>query len=512
MKISPFKAARKIKGIKHRKSIVLLVLIAVISLLATTVYRVSKNNIIVFDELIPEIESLNEYEIEAAFYEDEKMIEGTEKVTYINKSSKNIKAVYFHIYPNVFKTEQTVPFEESEMGLAYIDGFEPGYINIGSVKSTKGDLSFLIIGKGNSILKVNLDEELEPGEKTKIYIGFMIKIPPANGRFGYGKNTINLGNWYPIAAGIDESGWNLEPYYPIGDPFFSDVANYRVVMTMPPKFVLASTGDLIKKESIGGNHRWTFEAPKVRDFAMIASNKYKIIEDEVGDISIRSYYFEDESAELSLKAAKDSLKIFDEIFGKYPYKHFSVAASDFFIGGMEYPKLVFIDEVIYKGNDEILEYIIVHETAHQWWYGLVGNNEVKEAWLDEALTEYSTLLYYENKYGKEERDKVYKKMILERYDMYRHFKSEDNETILKDLGEFKSPGEYQALVYCKGAMFLECLREELGDEVFFDTLKVYFDKYKYKNATTEDFMKICEMVSDRDLKDIFDKWLMDGEE
>jgi len=206
------------------------------------------------------------------------------------------------------------------------------------------------------------------------------------------------------------------------------------------------------------------------------------------------------------------LKIFDELFGKYPYKHFSVAASDFFIGGMEYPKLVFIDEGIYKGNDDILEYIIVHETAHQWWYGLVGNNEIEEAWLDEALTEYSTILYYENKYGKEKRDKVYKKMILEGYDIYRHFNSKGNETILKDLGEFKNPREYQALVYCKGAMFLECLRGELGDEIFFDVLKVYFDKYKYKNATTEDFIQVCEMVSDRDLKNLFNKWLMDGEE
>lgn len=512
MKLSIFKEVRKIKGIKQRKSIIIFMMIIALAILSVNVYKVSKNSIIVFDEMIPEVESLNEYEIEAAFYEADKIVEGVQKINYINKSSKNIKTVYFHIYPNAFRTENTVPFEESEMDLAYTEGFEPGYINIGSVKSTRGDLSFLIIGKGNSILKINLDEELEAGEETKIYIDFVIKIPPANGRFGYGKNTINLGNWYPIAARIDESGWSLDPYYSIGDPFYSDVANYRVVMTMPPDYVLASTGDLIKKESIDGKHRWTFEAKKVRDFAMIASDKYKVIEGEFQNISIRSYYFEDESAELSLKAAKDSLKIFHELFGKYPYNHFSVAASDFFIGGMEYPKLVFIDEGIYKGNDDILEYVIVHETAHQWWYGLVGNNEVEEAWLDEALTEYSTLLYYENKYGKEKRDEVYKRMILEGYDIYRHFNSDSNETILKGLGDFKSSREYQALVYYKGAMFLDFLRGELGDETFFDTLKIYFEKYKYKNATTEDFIKVCEMVSDRELKNLFNKWLIDGEE
>lgn len=507
MKKSLLKALTKMKCIKHKKSITNLLMIGITLFMFINIYIIGKSSVIVFDELIPEIESVNEYEIDAAFYEEEKTIEGTEKVTYTNKSSNNIKAIYFHIYPNVFKLKETVPFEENEMNRAYLDGFEPGYININSVKSSKGDLSFLVIGKGNSILKVNLDEELESGEKTKIYIDFMVKVPPAYGRFGFGKNTVNLGNWYPIASVMDEAGWNLDPYYSIGDPFFSDISNYRVVMTMPPNYVLAATGDLIKKESIDGNYRWTFEAPKVRDFAMIASNRYKVIEDETGGVSIRSYYFEDEAAELSLKAAKDSIEIFNEAFGKYPYKHFSVAASDFFIGGMEYPKLVFINEEMYEGNEEMLEYIIVHETAHQWWYGIVGNDEVEEAWLDEALTEYSTLLYYENKYGEEAKNKMYKEMILGTYNLYRNFNKTENEIILKHLQDFKSSREYQALVYCKGTMFLQCLREELGDEAFFDILKVYFDKYKYKNATTEDFMKICEIVSDRDLNNIFEKWL-----
>ncbi|MCT4565604.1 MAG: M1 family metallopeptidase [Maledivibacter sp.] len=507
MKKSPLKALTKIRYIKHKKGLMTFLMMGIALFIFANIYIIGKTSVIVFDELMPDVEDINEYEINAVFYEEEKIIEAAEKITYTNNWSKNIKTVYFHIYPNVFKGKETVPFDAGEMDRAYADGFEPGYININSIKSSKGDLSFLIIGKGNSILKVNLNEELEPGDKTKIYIDFMVKLPPSYGRFGFGKNTINVANWYPIASVIDEGGWNLDPYYSIGDPFFSDISNYRVVMTMPPRYVLASTGDLIKKESIDGNSRWTFEAQRVRDFAMIASNRYKIIEDETGDISIRSYYFEDQSAELSLKAAKDSIEIFNKAFGNYPYKHFSVAASDFFIGGMEYPKLVFINEEMYKGNDEMLEYIIVHETAHQWWYGIVGNNEIKEAWLDEALTEYSTLLYYENKYGREARDKMYKEMILGGYNLYRNFDKPENEVILKHLQDFKSPREYQALVYCKGAMFIQSLREELGDEAFFDILKIYFDKYKYKNATTEDFIKTCEMVSDKDLNPIFEKWL-----
>ncbi|WIF95827.1 M1 family metallopeptidase [Caminicella sporogenes] len=514
MKVFSSRAIRKIvNNLKHKKMFMIFITAAIfIFIIGIGIYRIKMSNYTVFEEIISKIQKLNEYEIDAVYYDEEKIIEGTEKIIYVNNTNKTLDSLYFHIYPNVFKKRDTVPFDKNEIEIAYINGFEPGYINIKSVKSTKEGLSYLIIGKGNSILKVKLNEGLEPEDSIKIYINFMVKIPPASGRFGYGKNTINIANWYPIAAVIDNSGWNLEPYYSIGDPFYSDVSNYRVTMTMPQNYIIASTGDLIKRESIEGNYKWSFEAKKVRDFAMIASSKYKIAENDVDGIAVRSYYFDDESAEISLNAAKDAIKIFNKIFGKYPYKHFSVAASDFFIGGMEYPKLVFIDEGMYKGNDEILEYIIVHETAHQWWYGLVGNNEVKEAWLDEALTEYSTLLYYENKYGKEVKNKVYKEIILGGYNRFRSSIRDNKEVLLKDLGKFNNSREYHALVYCKGAMFFESLRRELGDKVFFNILKVYYDKYKYKNATTEDFIKLCEIVSDRELKSFFNKWLLGQKE
>lgn len=500
-----------IRGLKIRKLLIISIFL-IMALITINIYRASETHYLVFDEIIPKAIKINQYELDGKFYEEEKILEVDEKIIYTNKSKETLNSIYFHIYPNVFKEKETTPFRKEEMNLAYPEGFEPGYLNIKSVKSSSSDLAYLIMGKDSSILKVNLDQELYPNEKTTIYIKFMVKLPPASGRFGYGKNTINLGNWYPIASVIDEKGWNLEPYHSIGDPFYSEVGSYRVTMIMPPNYIVASTGDLVKKENIEGGYKWTLEAEKVRDFALIASTKFKVIEAELEDITIRSYYFEDEAAEVALNTAKDSIRIFGEIFGKYPYKHFSVAASDFFIGGMEYPKLVFIDEGMYKGNDEILEYVIAHEVAHQWWYGIVGNNEIREAWLDEALTEYSTMLYYEMKYSEERKKEIYKKMVLGGYDRYRGYEGGEKEVILKELKEFKNSKEYQALVYCKGAMLLESLREELGDQAFFDIMKIYFDKYKYKNATTENFIEVCEIVSDKNLEHLFNQWLMGGEE
>ena len=104
----------------------------------------------------------------------------------------------------------------------------------------------------------------------------------------------------------------------------------------------------------------------------------------------------DENYAQNLKAGIDSIKTFNNLFGEYPYDTYSVIASDFYIGGMEYPTLVMIDQSLYNEKDKfLLEYVIAHETAHQWWYSVIGNDEISEPWLDEALTEYSTILYFE---------------------------------------------------------------------------------------------------------------------
>ncbi|AOT70540.1 M1 family metallopeptidase [Geosporobacter ferrireducens] len=450
----------------------------------------------------------NEYVIKAEFDSVEKLLVANEKISYTNMSDTNFQAIYFHLYPNTFKTKDTVPFDEGEMMLAYPKGFEPGYIQITSVESNGEALNYAILGVGETILKVNLNQPLESRSKIDLEIIFTVKIPPSNGRFGYGENTINIANWYPIAAMYDSRGWNLEPYYAIGDPFYSDIANYRVYITMLPEYTLASTGNIIKRENIGGKALWTIEAKNVRDFAMITGEKYKVLEDEIDGVKIKSYFIDDTYGDLALQTAKDAVGIFNKAFGKYPYKQLSVAAADFFIGGMEYPNLVFIDQSLYQeDHKDILEYVVAHEVAHQWWYGIVGNDQVNEPWLDEALTEYSTLVYYEKKYGNDVKENVYKNMIARMYQAYHVPGTESKEKIYKSLKEFDNAREYQALVYSKGAIFIGELRKELGEQMFFQIMKVYFDKYRFKHATTEDFIKLCEQISDRELQDYFNKWL-----
>ncbi|MDI3533933.1 MAG: hypothetical protein PWQ82_298 [Thermosediminibacterales bacterium] len=447
------------------------------------------------------LDKVSRYTIDAEFEPTAKTVKGFQKVHYINNEDTAINEVFFHLYPNAFKDENTLPFFEEEMIKAYPNGFSPGYINVSNVKS-EGE--FLKTKVDGTIMRVTLPKKLFPGEDTVIDMEFIVKLPPACGRFGYGENTFNLGNWYPVLAVYDDEGWNLDPYYSIGDPFYSDVALYDVSLKLPSFMKVAATGHVIKNKRQNGFNLISWKTGLVRDFAMIISPNFELAEKKVDGVLIKSYFLKETGDQGALDYAADSIKFFSKTFGKYPYKEFSVAAADFFIGGMEYPNIVFVDKTLY-GN-EFLEYVVVHETAHQWWYSMVGNDEVDEPWIDEGLTEYSTLMYYENKYGKDVEQSLFRDIIQNRYKLYELNNPSDTK-INKPIYKFKKWLDYDALVYARAAWMFADMRKQLGDKAFNKLLKNYFREYIYKNVSSAQFIEFVEKNTNRNWDEFFKRWL-----
>lgn len=451
-------------------------------------------------------ENCNTYSIDVIFDPETKKITATQEISIINKFDKPFSKLYFHIYPNVFQSKDTTPFPKQDMKFAYPEGFLPGKADIKRISTVKGPLKFNVEGTD---LEVILDKPLKPDEKIKIFFEFHCTIPPSQGRFGYGENTFSIANWYPILAVYDEKGWHKDPYYKIGDPFYSDIAIYNVNIKTPKGYIIAATGSLVNKKDDADATIWEYKTDLVRDFAWVVSDKFKVLEDKIDNVRVKSYYIQnDENGKKALEYAKNSIKVFNKLFGKYPYKDYSVVASDFYIGGMEYPNIVIIGHEFYD-NLEILEYIIAHETAHQWWYGLVGNDQINEAWLDESLAEYSTMLYYEELYGKKISEKIYRKLILNPYKFYEL--ANPPGVILKPLSKFNSWQDYGALVYSKGAIMLKELERRIGKGQFLKSLRVYYKNNKYKNVTTEDFIESINHITGTDWTDYIYKWLKGSE-
>lgn len=452
----------------------------------------------------------NKYSLKVELDTNNKVLFGTENITFTNNENVSLKELYFHIYPNAYKKQSTLPIPFENISQAYSSGFKPGYIEIHAVSNNYYGLKYDISGVDETILKISLKKVLNPGEKIDLSLSFKVYIPPIGDRLGYKNDVFNFGNWYPIVAVYDDTGWNLDPYYPIGDPFYSDTADFNVEITVPKNYIVAATGEKVAERLQDEKKVYMFRENDVRDFAWCTSNKFQVLEDRVDGINIKCYSLNGykKSNEMAMSTAKNSIKIFNDTFGKYPYKNFSVVATAFSTG-MEYPGIVFINKDYYNKNGDkfYLEVTIAHETAHQWWYSIIGNDEIDEAWIDEAMTTYSEVIYYEKNFGKDRGKGYFNNELYEIFNNYKN-KISGNQVILKPITKFNSSNDYALLVYYKGAIMLNKLREEVGDEIFFKIIKSYYEQNKYKNVTTQDFIDAVEKVTNKNWTKFFNEWLL----
>ena len=259
-----------------------------------------------------------------------------------------------------------------------------GEMEILSVNSSKY-LSYQLL-QDNALLRVYLNAK--KGQRVSVYIKFRVLLSNFAHRLGSGEQVVNLGNFYPVLC-VYEKEYIFCPYYNIGDTFYSEVANYKVDLLCDGEYIVASSGFCEKVENLYGKTKYTYSLNNARDFAFCLSKYFKVDKQTYNGVDIYYYYLNGES---EVDLIKNSLNYFNSFYS-YPYKTYSVCQTDFCYGGMEYPALVYINKSLLEQEKYLT---IVHETAHQWWYGIVGNNQITNACLDEGLTEFSTIIFFEN--------------------------------------------------------------------------------------------------------------------
>ena len=454
--------------------------------------------------------NLTNYEITADFDKDTKLLTCTQTVDYINPTDVVLNEVCFHLYPNSFDAGvKNSPVSLADKTKAYPNGVDYGKIELSTLKVDNVDKQINVGEVDNTILSVELNEELYPQDRVQIYMEYVVLIPNVIHRFGYGDNTYNFGNFYPVACVYEDGGFMKKPYNSNGDPFYSEMANYNVEIKNPITMVLATTGDKLSSENLENKTTTKIEAKAVRDFAFILSENFKCLSEKTGDITVNYFYFSDKNPEESLKTSVKAVETFSKLFGDYPYKQLSVAEANFLHGGMEYPNLVFISNLV----EVYSEYtnVIVHEIAHQWWYNLVGNNEFVSSWLDEGLTEYSTLMFYEENKDYEVDTKESKSNSLASYllfvDVYSSVYGEVDTTMNRALDEYRSEVEYVYITYVKGMLLFDTMEDVLGRDELIKCLRAYFKENCFKIATPEIMIDVFERTSKKELVGLFDSWI-----
>jgi aminopeptidase N len=244
----------------------------------------------------------------------------------------------------------------------------------------------------------------------------------------------------------------------------------------------------------------------MRDFYVVMRRDYQVASKIIDGVVINSYYPPglEQGGQLALGYAGDALRIFNRWFGRYPYAEFDIVATPTTAGGVEYPGIVVVTERMYGLGGGFFEHAAVHEVAHQWWYGLVGNDQVEEPWLDESLTNYSAILYWEEIRGLEAASDVMANLFFGPYEQAKE--QGRDRAVIGPVSAF-SAGEYATFVYGKGPLFFHALRQEVGDETYFRIMQTYYTDHKYKIASAKELFNTIEQVSGRSVEPLIEMWL-----
>lgn len=451
---------------------------------------------------------LNSYSISATLCAEDMVVSATEVVEYNRKNAKDVDFVCFNLYGTAFSDDAKVlPYTSLNASKCFPNGKSYGDTIIESVRVDDENADFQIVGQDNNALQVNFDSESK--DKLKIEIVFKTKLANCTHRLGYYENYVNLGNWYPMLAVYDGGQFNIEPYYSTGDPFFSECANYDVSFYYPQEYKSSHTGSLTSTSCDNGIVCDKYNAKCVRDFAMCLSKDFVESSTKVGETQVRVLSGSQEMSDKYLEVSSRCLEVYNSLFGKYPYETLDVAFTPFLHGGMEYPNVVFIASDIV--DEKQIVKVVVHEIAHQWWYGIVGNNEIKDAWFDESLAEYSSLLFFEENPEYEITREGLIAETLQDYllyiDVVKSVNMKVNEKMDLAVNEYQSEYEYVYMVYVKGMIFIDELRSSIGDEAFFNGLKKLYKNNMFKIVDKEKFIKAFNGASKVDVSAFVEGYL-----
>ena len=467
------------------------------------------------------------------YYMDIKMdvsdftFKGDQKLIYTNNSPDTIKKVYYHLFFNAFRPgsqmdvrSRTIKDPDRRVGsrIFELDEKDYGSLNVVSLKQGGKNIFFK---QNETVLLARLKRPLLPGEKTELKMVFEGQVPLQIRRSGkMNKEGVHLTmtQWFPKLSEYDFEGWHPNPY--ISREFHGVWGNYAVNITIDKNYVIGGTGNLINADEIGHGYSkdpkkkkgefltWKFLAKNVHDFAWAADPDY--IHDKVtsgSGVDLHFFYKPTVNVEDWKKLQGDTvglLDYFEKNIGPYPWDQYSVIQGG--DGGMEYAMCTMITG---KRSYPSLFGVTAHEMAHTWFQHILANNEAKHPWMDEGFTEYITSLAEET--VQNSFSEFPHKSSYDRYYALSRFQAQNSELDLEQPQTVHSDRwnwnfAYGASSYSKGSVFLSQLGYIVGRKNLAKTIKRYYDEFKFKHPTPNDFKRVAEKVSDLELEWYLNDW------
>ena len=442
--------------------------------------------------ILDELDGASVYHLDFNISESIYEITGREEVRYTNNESTALNEVHFRLFPNLLGGAMQVTDLQ-------VDGqpVSPQY------------------RLADSLMIVPLAAALEPGQSLVLSMDFALTVPQEvernYGMLAYYDDVLALAHAYPMICVYDDEGWNSEIPVQNGDIAYADAAFYIVRLTAPKDLTLVTSGHRVSSDEAGQVQTQLVASGPARDFYLAASPHYEEISQTFGGVTIRSYAPPDFAAgsRFALEVAADAVAAFNQRYETYPYSELDLVATPNLALGIEYPGAIALTTRTYeagngkRGSPEtaILESTVAHEVAHQFFYNLVGNDQLDDPWLDEALAQFATLQYYIDLYG-ENAGQGFHAHLTERWGRVDFAKIPIGLPVASYQG-----AEYGAIVYGRGPLFVDALRERMGALAFDAFLREYTETLAWGISTPEIFQSLAEKHCACDLDELFNEWV-----
>lgn len=441
---------------------------------------------------LDELDGASVYHLELAIAENLYQISGSEEVRYTNTETVPLNEVHFRLFPNILGGAMTVSNLTVDGGAAL-----PRY-----------ELA-------DSLMIVPLSAPLEAGQSVVISMDFAVTVPQTvdlnYGVLAYYEDALALAHAYPVICVFNDEGWNAELPPQDGDVSFGDAAFYLVRIRAPKGVTLVTSGREIRRVEEEQAQVLTVANGPARDFYLAASPNYEEVSQTFGEVTLRSYAPKEmkDGAQFALEVASRAIEVFSRRYAPYPYTEFDIVSTPTLALGIEYPGMTAIAARIYDVGGEYrgsptriyMESTVAHEVGHQWFYHLVGNDQLDDPWLDESLTQFITLQYYADVHGRDGED-GFRAGLEERWNRV----DKADIPIGMPVADYQG-SEYGAIVYGRGALFFEALRDEMGTEAFDAFLREYTASLSWDIAAPEVLQSLAEQTCACELDTLFEEWV-----
>ncbi|MFZ2614585.1 MAG: M1 family metallopeptidase [Anaerolineae bacterium] len=438
------------------------------------------------------------YSLDLQIDPETRTIQGSQEVIITNDTQFTWGDLYFRLFPNL-------PHFDGEMEIA-------------SVQRAGRPLPFSYAADRTAI-RVAPPQPVAPGASLTLDLIFSVEAPAPTESyvlFGASQGILNLPLAYPVLAVFDQAAaaasepipWRLDMPATYGDTAFTQAALYQVTATLPSTFTVVATGVLLgRTSSADGQDTWRWTSGPIREWMMTLSPDFHVVSTSAYSTTVNSYFLSGDEAtgNEALQIAAAALRVYQDHYGRYPYPAMDIVASPLQYRGMEFPGLDLIGLGLYRQRTQDLEFLIVHEVAHQWWYNMVGNDPVRTPWLDEGLAEYSTYVYLEAVRGQAAADNL----LANRWQTpVTYARNNGLDAVVNQPASAFGPGRYETIVYAKAALFFHAVRQEVGDDMFFRILKAYVQRYRFREVQPADFVSLAERLSGKSLAAIYNEWVL----